>query len=345
MPFSRRLPPPTPATIADVAALAGVSMGTVSKALNGNGKLRAETRERVLTAARELAFEPNALAKSLLRGRTFSVGLLTSDSFGRFSIPLMLGIEDALGADQMSVFLCDARGDAVREQHYLRSLLARRVDAIIVTGRRTDARTPLSRDPLPVPVVYAYTQSSDPNDLSLVPDDEQGGRVATEHLLAQGRRKVAHITGPTRFDAVRLRERGMRTALDEAGLSVAGSQVLTGPWSEAWGREAVGILLAQHPDVDAVFCGSDQIARGVADALRERGVGIPDDIAVVGFDNWEVIAEATRPPLTTVDMNLEGLGKEAAQRLLARIRGEHESGVVRLPCSLVVRSSSGAGVR
>lgn len=328
-------------TIVQVAERAGVALGTASKALNGRGQLRPETRERVLAAARELGFEPNALAQSLVRGRTYSVGLITSDSFGRFSIPLMMGIEDALSAGQLSVFLCDARGDAVREQHYLRTLLARRVDGLIVSGRRTDPRQPISAEPLPVPVVYAYTQSTRPEDLSLLPDDAQGGRLAAEHLLQMGRRRIAHITGPTRFLAVREREQGLRDVLAAAGLELPDSLVLAGAWSEAWGREAVELLFETGFNVDGIFCGSDQIARGVADALRDHGVAVPDDVALVGFDNWEIIAAETRPPLTTIDMSLDVLGRSAAEQLLAMVGGEPRSGLERFPCRLVVRESSG----
>ncbi|HET9142031.1 LacI family DNA-binding transcriptional regulator, partial [Actinophytocola sp.] len=141
-------------TVNDVAALAGVSPGTVSKALNGRGQLRSETRRRVVAAAEELGFQANLLARNLLEGRTYTVGVLTTDSFGRFTIPVMLGAEDALGAGQISVLLCDGRGDRIREQHYLRTLLARRVDGIIVTGRTYDPRPSLGPG-LPVPVVYA----------------------------------------------------------------------------------------------------------------------------------------------------------------------------------------------
>src|SRR5256884_7669537 len=137
-------------TIRDVAAEAGVAIGTASKALNGQGKLRAETRERVTEVAQRLGFAPNTLAQALLAGRSFTVGLITTDSFGRFSIPVMLGAEDALGAGQISIFMCDGRGDPIREQHYLRTLLGRRVDGIIVTGRRVDPRPPIGAD-LPVP--------------------------------------------------------------------------------------------------------------------------------------------------------------------------------------------------
>lgn len=327
-------------TIHDVALLAGVSTGTASKALNGRGQLRDETRERVQAAAQQLGFRPNDLAKSLIRGRTFTVGLLTSDSFGRFGIPVMQGIEDALGAGSIAVYLCDARGDRVRERHYVDSLLSRRVDGIIVSGRRADPRPPLGVPPS-VPVVYAYAQSTSPDDLAIVPDDVHGGRLATEHLARAGRRRLAHVTGPARFEAVQLRFDGARRAVEEAGLELPSKRVLTGAWSEAWGREAAGLLLAEHRDVDAIFCGNDQIARGVADALREAGVQVPDDVAIVGYDNWEILAAATRPPLTSVDQGLEGVGRTAARLLLARIEGERENGVLRLPCSLVVRESSG----
>src|SRR5579883_194485 len=124
-------------TIYDVASKAGVTIGIVSQALNGRGRMRPETRERIQEAAKALGFHPNDLAHSLLRGRSFSVGLLSTDSYGRFSIPVMSGIEDALGAAQVSVYLCDAREDPERERRYLDSLLSKRVDGMIVTARRT----------------------------------------------------------------------------------------------------------------------------------------------------------------------------------------------------------------
>src|SRR5262249_30475442 len=155
-------PSKNPATISDVARLAGVSPGTVSKALNGRGALSLSTVRRVQQAAEQLGYQPNALARGLLTGRSFTVGLITTDSFGRFSIPVMQGAEDALGPGRISVFLCDSRDDLIREQHYLRTLLERRVDGIIVTGRRQDQREPVSGN-LPVPVVYAMTHSASPS--------------------------------------------------------------------------------------------------------------------------------------------------------------------------------------
>jgi LacI family transcriptional regulator len=327
------------ATIRDVAADAGVSIGTASKALNGQGRLRPETRERVAEAARRLGFAPNPLAQALLAGRTYTVGMITTDSFGRFSIPVMLGAEDALGAGQISVFMCDTRDDPERERRYVEMLTARRVDGLIVTGRRIEPRPPVGAR-LGIPVVYAMTQAEGSDEPAVLPDDVGGGEAAGRHLLETGRRRIAHVTGPERFLAARQRAAGLAGVLEAAGTPLAPDSVLYGEWSERWGRDAARILLAAAPATDAIFCGSDQIARGVADAVREAGKRVPEDIALVGFDNWEVIAAANRPPLTTVDMNLRELGRTAGEELLSAIEGRPSSGLRRLPCSLVLRESS-----
>ncbi|MDT0446569.1 LacI family DNA-binding transcriptional regulator [Streptomyces johnsoniae] len=327
-------------TIHDVAARAGVSPGTVSKAINGRGRLRPETRERVVAVARELGFQPNAAARSLHSGRTYTVGLITTDDIGRFSLPVLLGAEDALGAGQISVFLCDTRGDKIREQHYVRSLLERRIDGLIVTGRRTDPRPPLKL-PTPVPVVYALGPSTDPQDISLVPDDAEGARLVVEHLLATGRRRIAHLTGPAHHLAATVRAEHTVRALAEAGAQLSGGRPHYGSWTEAWGRQAALIALHADPAVDAMFCGNDQIARGAADALRESGRLVPQEVALVGYDNWDVMAEASRPTLTTVDMGLTELGRAAALTLMEAIDGEPSQGVRTVPCRLVVRDSTG----
>jgi LacI family transcriptional regulator len=329
-------------TIRDVARAAGVSVGTASKALNGKGRLRPETRARVIHQAELLEFHPNDLIKSLIRGRSYTVGLVTTDYFGRFNMPVIAGIEDALGAAEILVFLCNVRDDPVRERNVVASLIAKQVDGIIVMGRRTDPRPPISVGRSGIPVVYAFSRVTEPDALCLAPDDDQGACLATNHLIRLGRRNVAHITGPSEREAVQLRLEGTRRTLLDHGLDWSDERCLSGAWSEEWGYEAVDRLLDSHPGVDGIVCGSDIIARGVLDGLRERGRRVPDDTAVVGFDNWEIIAEHTRPPLTTVDMNLHDMGHEAARRLLARREGDRTSGTIRLPCSLIVRESCGS---
>ncbi len=327
------------ATLSDVAQLAGVSIATASKALNNRDDVAVATRQRVIRAADELSFTPNAMAKGLLAGRTGTVGLLTSDLEGRFMIPILMGAEDAFGAGQINVFLCDARGDAIREQHHLKALLSRRVDGIIVVGRQTDPRPSLGQE-LPVPVVYAYAPSDDPRDLSLTPDNHAGGRLAIEHLLACGRTRIAHITGDPAYAAAQDRLAGARAALAAAGLELVGEPMFS-EWTEHWGRDAAAIVLQRYPDVDAIFCGSDQIARGALDTARDLGRAVPDDLAVIGYDNWEVLSTNSRPELTSIDANLQLLGRQAAQRVFEAIDGvDIGNGERHLPVRLVIRGST-----
>jgi LacI family transcriptional regulator len=325
-------------TIRDVAAEAGVSIGTASKALNGQGKLRPQTRERVAEVAHRLGFAPNPLAQALLTGRSFTVGLITTDSFGRFSIPVMLGAEDALGMGQISVFMCDTRDDAERERQYVETLATRRVDGLIVTGRRIEPRPPVLAGH-GIPVVYAMTQPDSGDGPAVLPDDEGGGHAAATHLLGAGRTRIAHITGPRRFLAARKRAAGFAAALAQSGRLPCGG-VRFGEWSERWGREAASELLTDEPETDAIFCGNDQIARGVADTLRVARRPVPGDVALVGFDNWAPMVLGAQPPLTSIDMRLEEVGRTAAELLLTAISGQTASGVHTVPCRLVVRESS-----
>lgn len=327
-----------PPTLADVAKLAGVSLATASKSLNGRQQVKAETRERVLSAAEQLNFSPNVLARHLLSGRSGTIGLVTHDLEGRFSIPTLMGAEDAAGTGKTSVLLCDARGDALREQYHVQALLGRRVDGLIVVGARPDPRPSLGQ--LPVPVVYAYAPSQDPADMSVVTDNVQGGRLVAEHLLACGRSRVAIVTGDAGYGAAHDRVDGATAVLNAAGFGVVGGP-LYGTWSEEWGRTAAGLVIAQHADVDAIVCGSDQIARGVLDTLRESGRRVPEDVAVTGHDNWEILALNARPQLTSIDMNLEELGRRAAALLFDAIEGNPHHGTEVIPSRLVPRGSTG----
>jgi LacI family transcriptional regulator len=331
-----------PITIRDVARLANVSVGTVSKALNHSGVLRQETRDRVIALAREIGFRPNDLAQSLHRGKTFTVGLISNDSFGRFTMPIMEGLEECLADQRIGVFMANATDDPAREAQHVEQLLSKRVDGIVVTARRADQRAPLTVKTGGVPVIYVFSRVDDPEACALLPDDEGGAMLAVQHLARLGRKRIAHVSGPERFEAVRLRHAGYRKALAAAGLA-AHETFLSGAWSEGWGREAVARLFRKERGApDALFCGNDQIARGAADALREMGVAVPDKVAIVGFDNWEIMAAATRPALTSVDLNLKDLGREAGVRLMEMIGGARLKGVYRLPCTLVVRDSCGA---
>jgi LacI family transcriptional regulator len=328
-------------TIRDVARLAGVSIGTASKALNSSGRLRQETRDKVIEVAREIGYRPNNLAQSLHRAKSMTVGIISNDSFGRFTLPIVEALEEHLADRGIAIFMCNATDDPARERQHLDQLLGKRIDGLVVTARRADKRAPIGPVPPGLPVLYVYSQADEDNTLSLVPDDEGGARLAVAHLADLGRKRIAHITGPERFEAVQLRHRGYSAALSQAGLPEIDGYYLSGAWSEEWGRDAVAQLFDGRTEVpDALFCGNDQIARGAAEALRDRGLAVPGSVATVGFDNWEVMTLASRPPLSSVDMNLEALGREAGEALIAMMSGERAAGVRRLPCTLVVRESS-----
>lgn len=311
--------PQTPVSLADVARLASVSPSTASKALNAKTDVKASTRARVEQAARELGYLPNTQAQSLAGARTRTVGAITMDLDGRFAMPILNGVEDVLGVDKVLCVLCNARGDSAREAELIETLLARRVDGIILVGNQTDPRE--SVGDIGVPVVYAMAQSADDSDLSVIVDNHHDGLIAGRHLVGLGRTRIAHVGGEAHHGAARDRYLGLLGALESNGLSLAGTP-LFGDWTEGWGRAAAQKILDGPDEVDAIACASDSIARGVLDKLHERGIDVPGTIAVIGCDNWEPLAANSRPALTTVDIELEQLGRVAA-RLMQRAGTGH----------------------
>jgi LacI family transcriptional regulator len=328
-------------TLTEVAHRAGVSLTTASKAINGQARVSEETRARVLKAARELSFTPNPMARSLISGRSGTVGLVTVDSLSqRFVVPIMLGAERALSEIELTMIATDARGDRDRLDAIVEKLRRRKVDGVLLLG---DNNVPLPSvsAALDRPIVYVYGEAG-PRDIAHVPDDREGGRRITEHLLGLGRRRVAVLTGPHATRAVTQRVAGAEQAFAAHGLRPV-APVAYGEWSQRWGRQAAHRLLAAHPDVDGIVCGSDQIATGVIEALHAAGRRVPQDVAVTGYDNWSIFALETDPPLTTVDMNLEALGAAAVRDLFGVIDGNPVGGGVRQhDCTLVLRGSTGA---
>lgn len=331
------------ATIRELARAAGVSVSTASKALNAQGRMAPETRDRVRQIAQEIGFRPDAVARALVGKRSFTLGLITNDTYGRFTLPVATGLASAMASKGVSVFLCALDDDPALVRLSIEAMEDKRVDGLVIAGKRIDRAPPFERRRLAMPVVYANA-ATPPDGVGFVPDDEAGGALAVRHLLSLGRRRLAHISGPEAFAAVTLRATGLRQVLAEAGLTPYGRS-LHGQWSEAFGYEC-GLFLRERLGTehypDAVFCGNDQIARGLIDALHMQKIRVPEDIAVVGYDNWEIFASATRPPLTTVDMALTRLGECAGLTLLDLIAGKPiDPGLRKLPCHLVVRQSCG----
>ncbi|MGY5765240.1 LacI family DNA-binding transcriptional regulator [Brachybacterium sp. DNPG3] len=323
-------------TLADVARAAGVSAGTASKALNGRGEVAAATREKVRAAADALGFTPNLQARSLMSGRTGIVGVLTDDLEGRFAMPVLIGAEQALAEVGTMAILADSHGDDALQRRHLASLLRHRVDGIIVVGSIPEPRTPL---PVPahVPVVYAYSPSTDPADISLLADHRGAGRLAAEHLLALGRTRVGMLAGPLDpgaggHTASSARALGVVDALEAAGLRPVGGAPRFGAWTEDWGFAGAADLLGEADGgaadggaLDALVCASDTVARGAIDLLRSRGRRVPEDVAVIGFDDWTPVVEG-RLPQSSVDLGLQEMGRLAARAVLAAVPGDGASG-------------------
>ncbi|MBW3088347.1 LacI family DNA-binding transcriptional regulator [Bifidobacterium sp. 82T24] len=336
-------------TLAEVAAAAGVSLATASKALNNQPRVSDATRRRVQEAAEKLSYIPNAQAQSLISGRTNSIGVITSDLTGRFCTPILLGAEDEFGVTSNTVLLCNARGDALLERNHLSFLLSRNVDGLLIVGDETDPRPHLDV-PDNVPVVYVYAPSDNADDCSVVCDNVEAGEMAVNHLLSCGKRKIAIIGGsdttPNAHNlllgspsSAQARLNGSLKALHEAGLEPAGP-VRFSQWTESWGRAATRLLLDQNVDFDAVVCQCDGIARGCMDVLKERGISIPSQVAVIGHDNRDMLAPDADPPLTSIDNCPEELGHVAARALIDAINGRPHHGVESISCRLVQREST-----
>lgn len=330
-------------TIREVAAKAGVSVTTASRALNGSGRMLPETRERVRAIASELGYRPNSIARGLVQQRSFTFGMLTNDTYGRFTLPVAAGLSEALLDRGVSVFLAAGKDDPDLVRLNLNAMEEKRVDGLVIAGKRIDRGLPVELPDNGIPTVHIMAACPE-GGIGFAPDDLSGAKLATRHLTGQGRRRIAHITGRETFLAARIRAEGWQQALHEQGLAPFGPAVF-GSWSEAHGFETARTMFGKNASSrpDAVFCGNDQIARGLIDGLGALGIRVPDDVAVVGFDNWEIFAQATRPPLTTVDMGLTEMGRQAGLTLLDLIDGKPvEAGLRHLPTSLVVRLSCGA---
>lgn len=324
-------------TLADVAKLAGVSKATASKALADRYGVSPATRDRVLQVARDLNFTPNLLARGLGGGKTQTIGMIATDFEGRFALQIMVGVEDALGADQSSVIMCNSRGRRELEEHHIRELLRRSVDGLIIVGDRLEPRPPISVT-VPVPVVYAYAFSEDPQDTSIVCDNVEAGRLAARHLIDCGKTKLAYLGGTSQDLAAQDRGAGFSVGIAEAGLAPATGDLIYGEWSEEFGWNETARLLDSGVDLDGLVCGDDQIARGAMDQLFSRDRRVPSDIAVIGFDNWKVLSQVSRLPFSSVDMRLDMVGRAAVQALIEP--GGPPPGMQRIAGEVAVRGST-----
>lgn len=320
-----------------VAERSRVSPSTVSRILNGTAVVSDEKREAVEQAIADLGFVPNPVARGLAGGRTLSVGVVTQAIDSPFYGIALRGIEDELDRAGYIALFVSGHWNATEEARCMDALRSRRVDGIIVlTGRLSDSALRTCAKSIPVVVTGRSLKAH--NLFALNFDNVGGAKLATEHLMQLGHRRIAFIAGvPAHADAIE-RERGYRQALAAAGITPDENLVVPGQFHEESGRLAMEQLLQGRQRFSAVFAANDQMAFGALLALHQRGLKVPEDVSLVGFDDLSTSMYAL-PPLTTVHQPGYELGRLAAASMLQLLVGQRPA--VELPAPrLVVRESS-----
>jgi DNA-binding LacI/PurR family transcriptional regulator len=327
-------------TIDDVAAQAGVSRQTVSRVLNDKGEVSPETRGRVLAAIESLGYRPNAAARSMVIGRTSTLGCITPNLLDHTLASIIEGAQSE-ARRQGFFMLTGSAPDEDDAGSVLEELLRRQVDGLLVLNPHADERHRLL-DPLlekNMPVVYTGNSPHGRAVGAVRCDDHDGGRLATRYLLGLGHRTVATILGPANEECVRDRLAGYREALGEAGLPFQPALVAPGGWSADEGYQAARHLVAERRPFTGLFAQNDLMAVGAIRALREAGLETPERVSVIGFDDIP-LASFFDPALTTVRQSPVEIGQQAARLLIeAIVNGGHLQQQVLIEPQLVERAS------
>ncbi|MFJ9685040.1 LacI family DNA-binding transcriptional regulator [Streptomyces bacillaris] len=331
-------------TLEEVAARAGVGRGTASRVINGSPRVSEATREAVEAAVAELGYVPNRAARALAGNRTDAIALVVPEPETRFFAEpyfsaIVRGVGAALADTEMQLLLTLAGNDRERRR-LAQYLTAHRVDGVLLVAVHADDPLPELLEQLGMPCVISGARHAAEPLASVDSDNFEGARAAVEHLVSRGRRRVATITGRLEVYGAQRRLDGYRAALATAGLPPDERLIAPADFTEEGGARAMRELLARRPDLDAVFAASDVMAAGARQVLREAGRRIPDDVALIGFDD-SVVARHMHPPLTSVRQPIEEMGRRMAELLLEEIAGRSgERPTVVLPTELVVRDSS-----
>jgi LacI family transcriptional regulator len=330
-------------SVVDVAARAGVSLGTVSNVLNHPHRVAPATRDKVILAIRELGFVRNEAARQLRAGRSRTIGLVVLDVGNPFFTDLAGGVEATAGTSGLSVVLCNSNDDEDRERHYLAMLREQRAFGILITpvGNKTAGIDAVRRSGIPVVLV---DRGSNRRQCSVSVNDRVGGELAVSHLIAQGHRRIGFVGGPLSINQVSERLAGARAAMSGAGLSEDAVVVIeTARLDVASGRATGDRIMAMsaRKRPTAVFCANDLLALGVLQDMTRRRAAVPGDLAIVGYDDIE-FAGAAAVPLTSVRQPRAQLGRAAMELLLeeATESGAHQHRQVVFEPELVVREST-----
>lgn len=333
------------ASVVDVAARAGVSLGTVSNVLNRPDRVAPATRDRVMQAIRELGFVRNEAARQLRAGRSRTIGLVVLDVANPFFTDLARGVETTAGKAGLSVVLCNSNDDVDRECHYLSLLQEQRAFGILITpvASTQPAIEAVRRTGTPVVLV---DRGSNRNQCSVSVNDKIGGELAAAHLIAQGHRRIAFVGGPLSLNQVTERLAGARDAVRAAGLGDDTIMVIETPRLDVAAGRATGAQLAELPAntrPSAVLCANDLLALGVLQDCTQRRWSVPGDLAIVGYDDID-FASAAAVPLTSVRQPRAQLGQAAMDLLLEEANDPtvHRHRQVVFEPELIVRESTSA---
>jgi LacI family transcriptional regulator len=329
------------ATIRDVARAAGVSVATVSRVLNNHARVRTETRTRVNAAAHALDYTPNEVARSLITSRTHAFGVLLPDLYGEFFSEVLRGVDLRARRDGFHLLVSSSHANGADLVDALRSMRGR-IDGLIVMAPDVDTAALVKAAGVGIPLVLLDPGARVLGCDSISIDNVSGASTAVEHLLGLGHRLIATITGPDQNADAQQRLAGYRRALEARGITPDPAFAVAGDFTEPSGYAAVARLLELRPRPTAIFAANDNMAIGAMSALSQAGLRVPEDMAIVGFDDI-AMARYLNPPLTTVNVDLLDLGARAVQRLIdtrsgASTRLRHEV----TPATLVVRRSCGA---
>ena len=333
-------------SIKDIAKVAGVSHPTVSRALSDSPLISEETKGRIQRLAQEMGYSPNALARGLVTRQTYSVGVVVTTIADPFVAEIVQGIEATAHDYGYTVILCNSESAPEREIASVEMLRSKRVDGVIVTASRVGALylEYLEQIGGPIVLINNHNEESGRYTFSVSVDNRHGGRLAAEHLVQLGHRRIAYVAGPANHSSDLDRLAGYRQALVEGGIQPDLALVVPGNGRPDGGEKALQAILALDPRPTAVFCYNDMTAIGLIHAAQQAGLSIPQDMAVVGFDDI-LFASYLYPPLTTVAQPKVEMGQHAMHMMLSLITAKEESeedlANIVVQGKLIVRASSG----
>lgn len=329
------------ATIKEVSRHANVSPSTVSRVLNGTAAVNNETKQRVLEAVEKLNYQPNAFAQGLVTNRSGGIGVIVNEISSPYYSSIIQGIEEVIEAEDMHLLVSSGHADLQFERKAADYLKQRRADALIMHLESLpddDLIQWLEHDFSDTPVILVGRYVPELDHLCIHLDNERGGFLATQYLISQGHKRIAHISGPLAMKDSRDRLQGYRRALEEAGLNYDENFVVEANFNETGGQRAAQRLLDRNLNVSAIFSGNDQMAFGILHTLREANLTIPNDISLVGYDDV-YISKYLYPALTTIQQPLREMGRAAARAVIAALNHNGEEVTRKFEPKLVVRQS------